>query len=74
MDDNPAKLTEAIRIASKTMGIVRSNVIFALGVKGIILILSALGKTNMWTAVFGDVGVMVLAILNSLRALKTPKQ
>lgn len=71
MDDKPSKLPCAIRIARKTMRIVYQNIWFALAVKAIILILSALGLTNMWIAVFGDVGVLVLAILNAMRAMHT---
>ncbi len=70
MDDKPSKITQAIGIARKTMGIVRQNIVFALGVKGIVLLLGALGVANMWWAVFADVGVMVLAILNAMRALR----
>lgn len=70
MDDDPQKLATAIRIARKTIRIVKQNIIFALGVKGIILILGAIGLSNMWEAVFADVGVSVIAILNSIRALK----
>ncbi len=70
MDDNPAKIALAIKTARKTMRIVRQNIVFALGVKGIILILGALGIANMWLAVFGDVGVMVIAILNAMRAMR----
>lgn len=70
MDDDPAKLAAAIRIARKTLRIVKQNIIFALTVKGIILILGAIGLSNMWEAVFADVGVSVIAILNSIRALK----
>lgn len=69
MDDKLSKLPVAIRIAKKTMRIVHQNIWFALGVKAVILVLSALGLTNMWIAVFGDVGVMVLAIINSMRAM-----
>ena len=69
MDDSPLKVSKAIRIARKCMRIVRENVIFALGVKGICLVLGALGVANMWLAVFADVGVMVLAVLNAIRAL-----
>ena len=69
MDDNPEKIALAIKTARKTMGIVRANIAFALGVKGIILLLGALGFANMWLAVFGDVGVMVIAILNAMRAM-----
>ena len=70
MDDKPSKIPQAIGIARKTMGIVRQNIVFALGVKGIVLLLGALGVANMWWAVFADVGVMVLAILNAMRALR----
>ncbi|MGM9684360.1 MAG: heavy metal translocating P-type ATPase [Eubacteriales bacterium] len=69
MDDKPSKIPVAIGIARKTMRIVRQNIVFSLAVKAIILILSALRLTNMWFAVFGDVGVMVLAILNSTRTI-----
>lgn len=69
MDDNPAKVPEAIRIAEKTMGIVRQNIVFALAVKAAVLILGALGLANMWLAVFADVGVTILAVLNAMRAL-----
>ncbi len=74
MDDEIRKIPATIRIAKKTIGIVRSNVAFALGVKLLILILSALGFASMWAAVFGDVGVAVLCILNSMRALSVKKQ
>ena len=67
MDDNLNGIVEAKKVAKKTMRIVYENIIFALGVKIIILILSAFGITNMWIAVFGDVGVAVLAILNAMR-------
>ncbi len=73
MDDNPEKIALAIKISRKTMRIVRENIIFALGVKGIILLLGALGFANMWVAVFGDVGVMVIAILNAMRAMQRVK-
>ena len=69
MDDSPLKVSKAIRIARKCMAIVRENIVFALGVKGICLILGALGIANMWLAVFADVGVMILAVLNAIRAL-----
>ena len=72
MDDKASKLALAIKIARKTMGIVRQNIAFALAVKGIILLLSAFGMTNMWFAMFGDVGVMILAILNAMRAMRRP--
>lgn len=70
MDDNPDKLPVAIRIARKTKRIVRENIIFALGVKGIVLILGALGLANMWAAVFADVGVAMIAICNAIRTLR----
>ena len=69
MDDNPLKVSKAIRIARKCMTIVRENIVFALGVKLICLVLGALGVANMWLAVFADVGVMILAVLNAIRAL-----
>ena len=70
MDDKPSKIAEAIRIARKTMRIVWENIIFALAVKILILVLGALGIANMWLAVFGDVGVLVIAILNAVRCLR----
>lgn len=69
MTDEPSKLPAAIRIAKRTMVIVRQNIVFALGIKVLVLILSALGLSNMWWAIFADVGVCVIAILNSMRAL-----
>ncbi len=74
MDDKPSKIAKAVRISRKTMNIVWQNIIFSLGVKGIILILGALGIANMWIAVFGDVGVLVIAILNSMRAMFRMKE
>ena len=73
MDDNPLKVSKAIRIARKCMTIVRENIVFALGVKLICLALGALGIANMWLAVFADVGVMILAVLNAIRALFVSK-
>lgn len=70
MDDNPAKIPLAIDIAKKTLRIVKQNIVFALSVKMLVLITGALGITNMWAAVFADVGVSVIAILNAIRALK----
>ena len=70
MDDNPAKISAVMRIASKTLRIVKENIVFALSVKFLVLILGALGFASMWAAVFADVGVAVIAILNSMRALK----
>ncbi len=71
MDDSPAKIPLAIKIARKTMSIVRQNIAFALGVKLLVLLLGALGIAGMWIAVFADVGVMVIAVLNAMRAMKT---
>ena len=73
MDDKPSKLADAIRIARKTRGIVRQNVVFALAVKLLVMVLGAFGVANMWEAVFADVGVSVIAILNAMRALRAPK-
>mgnify|MGYP002640004756 CR=1 FL=1 len=73
MDDKPSKLGDAIRIARRTLAIVRQNIVFALAVKFLVLALSAAGVANMWEAVFADVGVSVIAILNAMRALKTVK-
>ena len=70
MDDKPSKLPAAIRLSRRTMRIVKQNIAFALLVKGALLLLGAVGIANMWTAVFGDVGVTVLAILNAMRAMK----
>lgn len=73
MDDEPSKIVDAIRIARKTVSIVKQNIIFAIAVKILVLILVALGHATMWAAVFGDVGVSVLAILNAIRALTYKK-
>lgn len=70
MTDEPSKLATAIQISKKTLGIVRQNIVFALGVKALFLILGAFGLANMWGAVFADVGVSVIAILNAVRALR----
>ncbi|MFT4104304.1 MAG: heavy metal translocating P-type ATPase [Lacrimispora sp.] len=70
MTDEPSKLVDAIRIARKTIGIVKQNIVFAIGIKVLVLFLSAFGLASMWIAVFSDVGVSVLAILNAVRALK----
>ena len=70
MDDDLSKLAQAVRIARKTLSIVRQNIVFALAVKGLVLVLSALGYVGMWWAVFADVGVSVLAILNASRMLR----
>ena len=70
MDDKPSKIAKAILIARKTMSIVKQNIIFALGIKALFLILGAFGIVTMWGAVFADTGVALLAVINSLRALK----
>ena len=69
MDDDPVKLAAAIRLARSCVAIVRQNIVFALGVKVLCLLLVALGLANMWLGIFADVGVMVLAVLNAMRAL-----
>lgn len=78
MDDSPSKIATAMSIARKTMRIVHQNIVFALGVKGLFLVMGAFGAANMWEAVFADVGVAVIAILNATRALNIsefqPKQ
>jgi Cd2+/Zn2+-exporting ATPase len=73
MDDKPSKIADAVKIARKTMRIVWENIVFALGVKVIILVLGALGIANMWLAVFGDVGVLIIAILNAMRCMRRLK-
>ena len=73
MDDKPSKIAHAIRIARRTLAIVRQNIVFALAVKLLVLVLSAVGLVSMWAAVFADVGVSVIAILNAMRALKAGK-
>ena len=70
MDDNPMKLALAIRISRKCLAIVYQNIVFALAVKAACLLLGAVGLANMWIAIFADVGVMVLAVLNAIRCLK----
>ena len=70
MDDDPSKIASIVRISRKTMGIVKQNIVFALGVKLIVLGMGAFGVANMWEAVFADVGVSVIAIINAMRALK----
>ena len=69
MDDDPLKIAKAIRIARKCMRIVRENIVFAIGIKLICLLLGAMGIANMWLAIFADVGVMIIAVLNAIRAL-----
>ena len=73
MTDEPSKIAEAIKISHKTMRIVKENIVFAITVKIAVLVLSALGIATMWSAVFADVGVSVIAILNALRILKVNK-
>ena len=73
MDDDLSKLAQAVRIARKTLSIVRQNIVFALAVKGLVLVLSALGYVGMWWAVFADVGVAVIAILNAMRAMNVKR-
>lgn len=73
MDDNPLKIAQAIGISRKCLRIVYENIVFALGVKGICLLLGALGKAGMWLAIFADVGVMVIAVLNAIRCLKVKR-
>lgn len=74
MDDKPSKIAAAIEISKKTLRIVRQNIVFALGVKALVLLLGAAGLANMWEAVFADVGVSIIAILNASRALMVQKQ
>ena len=71
MDDDPAKISLAMRISRKCMSIAYQNIVFALAVKAVCLVLGALGIANMWVAIFADVGVMVLCVLNAARALNT---
>ena len=70
MDDKPSKVAFAIKLAKKTMAIVKQNIVFAIGTKVLFLILGAMGFVTMWGAVFADVGVSFIAILNAMRALK----
>ena len=70
MDDDLRKISKVMQISHKTMRIVKENIVFALGVKGLVLILTAFGYASMWAAVFADVGVAVIAILNSMRTLR----
>ena len=73
MDDDPAKIAKAIRISRKCLRIVYENIVFAIGIKLACLVLVALGFANMWLAIFADVGVMILAVLNAIRALFVKK-
>ena len=73
MDDDPLQIAKAIRISRKCIGIVKQNIVFALAIKFACLALTAVGISNMWFAIFADVGVMVLAVLNAIRALTVRK-
>ena len=73
MDDDPMKIAKAIRISRKCLGIVYENIVFAIGIKLICLLLGALGIANMWLAIFADVGVMIIAVINAVRALFVKK-
>ena len=73
MTDEPSKTIEAIEISRRTMKIVKQNIVFSISVKILVLILSALGLSTMWIAVFADVGITILTILNSLRVFKVSK-
>ena len=73
MTDEPSKIVDAIYLSKKTMRIVKENIIFAISVKVLVLILSAIGLSTMWEAVFADVGVSIIAIINSLRVLRVKK-
>ena len=73
MDDDPRKISKAIKISRKCLAIVKQNIFFAIGVKFLCLILGAIGLANMWAAIFADVGVMILAVLNAIRTLILPK-
>ena len=73
MDDDPLKISKAIKIARKCIRIVYENIYFAIGIKVICLILGAIGIANMWMGIFADVGVMVIAVLNAIRALFVKK-
>ena len=70
MDDNPEKIAQAVKVSRKTLSIVKQNIAFALGVKAVVLLLGAFGVANLWEAVFADVGVSLIAVLNALRAMK----
>ncbi len=74
MNDDLTKIPRAIRLARKTFNLAIQNIVFACGAKGLILILGALGYANIWLAIFGDVGVLVLAVLNAMRTLTFVKK
>ena len=71
MDDDVRKIAQVVKISRKTLRIVKQNIVFALLIKALVLLLGAFGVANMWEAVFADVGVSVIAILNAMRTLKT---
>ena len=73
MDDDPLKIAKAIKISRKCLRIVYENIVFAIGIKLVCLVLGALGLANMWLAIFADVGVMVIAVLNAIRCLFVDK-
>ena len=73
MDDNPIKIAKAIKISRKCIRIVYQNIVFAIGIKFIVLVLGALGIANMWLAIFADVGVTIIAVLNAIRVLFVKK-
>ena len=73
MTDEPSKIAKLLKISKKTLNIAYQNIYFAIGIKVLVLILSAFGVANMWQAVFADVGVTVIAVFNSLRVLKVEK-
>jgi Cd2+/Zn2+-exporting ATPase len=74
MDDRPSKIADAVSISRRTLGIARQNVVFAIGVKVAVLVLATFGLATMWLAVFADVGVTVLAVLNAMRSLVPHRQ
>ena len=74
MDDDPVKIAKAIRISRKCIRIVYENIYFAIGIKVVCLVLGALGIANMWIAIFADVGVMVIAVLNAIRTLDVRRE
>ena len=73
MTDEPSKIVQAIQISKKTLGIVKQNIVFAIGIKVLVLLLAAVGMASMWAAVFADVGVSVIAILNAIRAMRVKR-
>ena len=73
MNDQPSKIATAMKISRKTLKIVKQNIVFAIGIKVAVLVLAAMGMATMWAAVFADVGVAFLAILNAMRAMKVPE-